>query len=92
MRAPEKAEALLNDALQQMRSAPGRALAPHAPYTASPDLYRFCQKETLLLTTHLAESREEMLMFRDGVEKLFDFIRSINPKFDGGGRLRWPIS
>ena len=86
VRAPEKAKALVDNALQQMRSAPDRALAPHAPYTASPDLYRFCQKETVLLTTHLAESREEMLMFRDGVGELFDFIRSINPNFDGGGR------
>ena len=86
VRAPEKAKTLVDNALQQMRSTPDRALAPHAPYTASPDLYRFCQKEALLLTTHLAESREEMLMFRDGVGELFDFIRSINPKFDGGGR------
>ncbi len=86
VRAPDKAETLVNDALRQMQAVARRALAPHAPYTASPELYRFCQKETLLLTTHLAESCEEMLMFRDGVGELFDFIRSINPKFDGGGR------
>src|SRR5437588_7941390 len=44
-------------------------LAPHALFTASKDLYRRCEEialsENILLTTHLAESREEMEMFRD---------------------------
>jgi aminodeoxyfutalosine deaminase len=56
-------------------------LAPHAPFTASADLYRECsraaRRNNLLLTTHLAESREEMEMFRDAKGPLFDFLQSI---------------
>lgn len=56
-------------------------LAPHAPYTASAELYARCTElardENLVLTTHLSESREEMEMFRDGRGPLFDFMKSI---------------
>jgi cytosine/adenosine deaminase-related metal-dependent hydrolase len=39
-----------------------------------------------LLTTHLAESREEMEMFRDGLGPLYDFMKSIGrPMDDCGG-------
>ena len=54
------------------RDLPGGApwgLAPHALFTASSNLFRWCeniaQRDNILLTTHLAESREEMEMFRD---------------------------
>ncbi len=79
IRAPEKAPELLERALSHLKMAESSALAPHAPYTASPNLYRLCQQRGFLLTTHLAESREEMQMFRDGEGELFDFIRAINP-------------
>ena len=56
-------------------------LAPHALFTASKDLFRRCeeiaQREHILLTTHLAESREEMEMFRDGSGPLYEFMKSI---------------
>src|SRR4029077_4254904 len=56
-------------------------LAPHALFTASKDLFRRCEEiaqwEHILLTTHLAESREEMEMFRDGSGPLYEFMRSI---------------
>lgn len=55
--------------------------APHAPFTASAKLYRDCAetaaRENLPLTTHLAESREEMQMFRDARGPLFDFMQTI---------------
>jgi cytosine/adenosine deaminase-related metal-dependent hydrolase len=50
-------------------------------FTASKDLFRRCeevaQKNDILLTTHLTESREEMEMFRDASGPLYEFIKSI---------------
>ena len=58
--------------------APNWGLAPHAPFTASPNLYRRCEeiarRENVLLTTHLAESREEMEMFSHSRGPLADFL------------------
>ena len=60
---------------------PRWGLAPHAMLTASKDLFRRCeeiaQKNDILLTTHLAESREEMAMFRDASGPLYEFMKSI---------------
>lgn len=56
-------------------------LAPHALFTASRDLYWRCEevarREKILLTTHLAESREEMEMFRHGSGPLYEFMKEI---------------
>ncbi|HSH39488.1 MAG TPA: amidohydrolase family protein [Chthoniobacterales bacterium] len=56
-------------------------LAPHAPFTASAELYaevaRLAHARDLRATTHLAESREEMEMFRDGRGALFEFMKAI---------------
>ena len=53
--------------------ASGRArlgVSPHAPYTVSEPLYRavaaFARREALPLAVHLAESREETALVRDG--------------------------
>ena len=52
-------------------------LAPHAPFTASAELYRRSAEVAPLLTTHLAESREELSMFRDGEGALYGFLKEI---------------
>jgi len=56
-------------------------LGPHAPFTASRKLYRQCEemarREDVLLTTHLAESRDEMEMFSKSRGPLFDFLAQI---------------
>src|SRR6266581_2950221 len=74
VRSPKRANELVDLAVESLGrarppGAPG-GLAPHALFTASKDLYRCCddvaRRENILLTTHLAESREEMEMFRDG--------------------------
>jgi cytosine/adenosine deaminase-related metal-dependent hydrolase len=56
-------------------------LAPHAPFTASRNLYLECgvaaQSSSILLTTHLAESKDEMAMFRDARGPLYDFLAEI---------------
>ena len=64
-------------------------LAPHALFTASKDLFCRCeevaQQEHTLLTTHLAESREEMEMFRDASGPLYEFIKAIGRPMDDCG-------
>ena len=56
-------------------------LSPHAPYTASLDLYHLanaCASSfTMPLTTHVAESAEEFAMFRHAGGPLYDFMDSI---------------
>src|SRR2546430_86730 len=69
-------------------------LAPHALFTASKDLYRRCEEiamsENILLTTHLAESREEMEMFRDAAGSLYEFLKGIGRPMDDCGK-RTPL-
>jgi aminodeoxyfutalosine deaminase len=64
-------------------------LAPHALFTASRDLFRRCeeiaQNDNILLTTHLAESHEEMEMFRDASGPLYEFIKGIGRPMDDCG-------
>ncbi len=52
-------------------------LAPHAPYTVSGALYRILCRLTRPgpVQTHLAESREEARLFRDGRGPLRDLLR-----------------
>jgi aminodeoxyfutalosine deaminase len=78
----ERAEEIVSAALRSMgvqNEAGGFGLAPHALFTASSELYQRCQwiaaTDDLLLTTHLAESREEMEMFRDAAGPLFRFVQ-----------------
>jgi cytosine/adenosine deaminase-related metal-dependent hydrolase len=67
----------------------GIGLCPHAPFTASVQLYAeagaTARLHDWLLTTHLAESREEMQMFRDANGPLFEFLRSIGRSMDDCG-------
>jgi aminodeoxyfutalosine deaminase len=62
-----------------LQTQPG--LAPHALFTASAALYHRCeevaQQKHILLTTHLAESREEMEMFHDASGPLYEFMKNI---------------
>jgi cytosine/adenosine deaminase-related metal-dependent hydrolase len=81
VRAPDSG-ANLADRTAQSLNQPGRwGLAPHAPFTASELLYRRCQeiavRANVALSTHVAESREEMEMFRDRTGPLFQFLESI---------------
>jgi cytosine/adenosine deaminase-related metal-dependent hydrolase len=59
----------------------GFGLSPHAPYTASVDLYRLARTcgevYGMLSTTHIAESVEEHEMFSHGRGPLFDFLASL---------------
>ncbi len=85
VRDPSRTDELLDLAIHAMKRARdsdgGIGLAPHALFTASENLYRRCeeiaQHENILLTTHLAEAREEMSMFHDASGPLYEFLRSV---------------
>jgi cytosine/adenosine deaminase-related metal-dependent hydrolase len=64
-------------------------LSPHAPFTASATLYQLanaCADALFMpLTTHVAESREELQMFREAGGPLYEFLTSLQrPMSDCG--------
>ena len=81
VRNPEKAGDIVDVATHALQSAEHWGLGPHALFTASANLYRASEevacRENILLTTHLAESREEMSMFHDATGPLYDFLKEI---------------
>ncbi len=74
----------------------GVGLSPHAPYTASSNLTRLAaeaaKRHKILLTTHLAESDEEMEMFRDGRGRLFELLQSLGRPMDDCGAGKTPLA
>lgn len=65
-------------------------LSPHAPFTASLDLYRLAndcaQAFSMPLTTHVAESDEEFEMFTSGSGALYDLLAAMQrPMHDCAG-------
>ncbi|PYL04008.1 MAG: hypothetical protein DME32_02740 [Verrucomicrobia bacterium] len=82
---------IVDRALGPLKTTDRKGLAPHAPFTASANLYRCCadiaQRDNFLLTTHLAESREEMQMFRDAKGPLYEFLKEIGRDMNDCGRL-----
>jgi cytosine/adenosine deaminase-related metal-dependent hydrolase len=81
VRDPKRASEMVDAALAALGNAEHRGLAPHALFTASAAMYRRCeeigQRDKIVLSTHLAESREEMLMFCEGRGALYEFLKSI---------------
>jgi cytosine/adenosine deaminase-related metal-dependent hydrolase len=65
-------------------------LSPHAPYTASLNLYQLANacaaSFSMPLTTHLAESAEEFGMFRNAHGPLHDFMTSLQRPMDDCGK------
>jgi cytosine/adenosine deaminase-related metal-dependent hydrolase len=90
VRNPDEAKKIADEALEFLKSASRWGLAPHAPFTASQRLYARCEeigrRENIPLTTHLAESREEMEMFRDARGAAFEFLESIGRPMEDCGR------
>ncbi|MEO6053451.1 MAG: amidohydrolase family protein [Chthoniobacterales bacterium] len=67
----------------------GFGLSPHAPYTASEELYRLtalcAEKYGMPVTTHLAETSEEYDMFKVGRGTLYTFLKNLGrPMHDTG--------
>src|SRR6202045_5544822 len=69
VREPNRAKDVVDLSVESLKSKRTWGLAPHALFTASANLYRHCReiarRENIFLTTHLAESGEEMSMFRE---------------------------
>jgi cytosine/adenosine deaminase-related metal-dependent hydrolase len=90
VRDPDGAERIADEAAEFLKPAGRWGLAPHAPFSASPRLYARCEeiarRENVPLTTHLAESCEEMEMFRDARGAAFDFLTGIGRLTDDCGR------
>lgn len=90
VRDPGVAERIADEAAEFLKPAGRWGLAPHAPFTASPRLYARCEeiahRDNVPLTTHLAESRGEMEMFRDASGAAFDFLKEIGRPMDDCGR------
>jgi aminodeoxyfutalosine deaminase len=78
----EDANGLTSKALEFIAAHPdvhgGFGLSPHAPYTASGELYRLAAQRSkarnILLTTHLAESQDEDDMVRRGTGPMYDYF------------------
>jgi len=89
VRAPGRANEIVDLAIKSLEFAENWGLAPHALFTASRHLYRRCQeiaqRENVLLTTHLAESGEEMQMCHDASGPLYEFLKSIGRPMDDCG-------
>src|SRR5438477_4321558 len=87
---PDRTNEIIDRAVELLRSAPNWGLAPHALFTASKNLYRRCEqiarRENILLTTHLAESLEEMEMFRYASGPLYEFLKSIGRPMNDCGK------
>src|SRR5947207_12749802 len=87
---PSRANEVVDLAVEKLKSAEHWGLAPHALLTAAANLYRRCeeiaQREDVLLTTHLAESREEASMFQEGSGPLYDFLKEIGRNMSACGR------
>ena len=87
VRSPDRADELVESAVESLKLARKNGLAPHALFTASRNLYQRCEEAgaNVLLTTHLAESREEMEMFRDASGPLYEFMKSIGRNMNDCG-------
>jgi aminodeoxyfutalosine deaminase len=66
-------------------------LSPHAPYTASPELYRRCNARAKLVATHVAESAEETAMFACAEGPLLEFLHRLGRVMDDCGS-RTPVA
>lgn len=90
-RAPEE---LLNDAADWIANLPriqGKeaGLSPHALYSTNPEMLRkaaaFARERKLMVTTHLAESESEYLMFTEARGSFFDWLKGQRNMADCGG-------
>ena len=93
IRAPERANELVDSAIESLEGHDRRTHSGASRRTRCSRrrriLFRRCeeiaQREHILLTTHLAESREEMEMFRVASGPLYEFIKSIGRPMDDCG-------
>ena len=89
VREPKRAREIVDMAVDSLKAAKNWGLAPHALFTASANLFRRSEEvsraENILLTTHLAESAEEMSMFGRASGPLYKFMKEIGRDMDDCG-------
>jgi aminodeoxyfutalosine deaminase len=89
-RTPERAKEMADRAIDSLRAVKHRGLAPHAPFTASRDLYRWSSElgrgSEIFLTSHVGESEEEMAMFQDRSGALYEFMKETGRDMTDCGR------
>ncbi len=75
---------------QNNRALGGLGLSPHAPYTASAEIYGLAQlcaaRFGMAITTHLAESQEEYEMFAFGKGALFELLAGLGRSMTDCGK------
>ena len=63
-------------------------LSPHAPYTTHPEVLRWAAREAQsrdwIVTTHVAESREEFEMFRNASGAMYEWLKTQRDMSDCG--------
>ncbi len=99
LRQTPPADEIVSAALKFFAQRPewrgGVGLSPHAPYTASIELYlltrAIARRHGLPVTTHVGESHEEQMMFADGAGPLFSFLQSIGRPMGDCGNGRSPL-
>jgi len=69
------------DGLRRLATSQLRlGVSPHAPYTVSAELYEavaaFAERERLPIAVHIAESKEETVLVRDGAGPFADALRA----------------
>ncbi|CAN5485196.1 amidohydrolase family protein [soil metagenome] len=92
--------AMVEDALASFQGKEnwrgGFGLSPHAPYTVSPELMRLAKeaatRNRMPLMLHLAESTEEMEMFREKRGRLFDLLQSLGRPMNDCGNGKTPLA
>ncbi len=84
--APERAAESLTEVERRLQEAEPDSLttlgvSPHAPYSVSPRLYRelaaLARRRGILLTTHVAETREELEFLEAGTGPFAGFLGSL---------------
>ncbi len=90
VRDPARASELVDFAVERLKSQKHWGLSPHALFTASAELYRCCEEvarhNNVLLSTHLAESREELSMFQNASGALYEFLKEIGREMTDCGK------
>jgi cytosine/adenosine deaminase-related metal-dependent hydrolase len=83
LRKPIDADRVLRDLRAHRLPSLDVGLSPHAPFTASAELYArvaaIARDQGVCVTTHVAESTEEMQMFASRSGALSEFISGIRP-------------
>lgn len=90
IRSRKSGQQLVDAAVEKLRTLPMEqvGLSPHAPYSTSPELLRAAvvaaRQNNWLMTTHVAESADEIQMFQTAAGSMFDWLKPQRDMSDCG--------